>query len=101
MEKLALKFEEELKEKSFLAKKECRYNPGYFNKMIAENGGVKTAKILIEKGIRTGNPSDGYTTLYIEGRLDLTMEDSVVKPEYSMLFREEEIKYCKELLGKK
>lgn len=31
MEKLALKFEEELKEKSFFAKKECRYNRDTFH----------------------------------------------------------------------
>lgn len=63
--------------------------------MIAENGGLKTAKILIEKAMRTGNPSDGYTTLLILGKLDLTMEDSVIKPEYSILFTEQELQYCK------
>jgi len=31
--------------------------------MIAKNGGVKTAQMLIEKAMRTENPSDGYTTL--------------------------------------
>jgi len=55
VKKLDQKFEEELKDKAFLAKEECRYNPSYFNKMLAENGGVKTAKVLIEKAMRTGN----------------------------------------------
>lgn len=94
------KFEEELKDKAFLAKKQCKYNPTYFIRMLAENGGVRTAKILIEKAMRTGNPSDGYTTLFLEGRIDLTMEASVVKIEYHELFTQEEIIYCKELIGK-
>ncbi len=45
--------------------------------MLAENGGVKTAKVLIEKAMRTGKPSEGYTTLFLECRLDLTMEDNI------------------------
>ena len=77
MDKLSLQFENELRNKMFRAKKECRYNPTYFNQMLAEIGGVATAKRLIEKALTTGNPSDGFTTLLLNGRLDLTMEDSV------------------------
>ena len=44
---------------------------------------------------------DGYTTLFLNSRLDLTMEHSVCKPEYHELFTEEEITYCKSLLGNK
>lgn len=100
MEKLRLKFENELRDKMYVAKKECRYNPTYFNQMIAEIGGVSTAKRLIEKAIATGNPSDGFTTLLLNGRLDLTMEDSVCKPEYAELFEMFEIDYCKKILGR-
>lgn len=101
MDKLILHFEEELKEKCYRAKKECKYNPTYFNQMLAELGGVGTAKRLIEKGIKTGNPSDGYTTLFICQRLDLTMEDSVSNEKYASLFTKEEIDYCMRLLGRK
>lgn len=100
MEKLKLKFEIELHDKMFIAKKECHYNPIYFNQMLAKFGGVATAKRLIEKALATGNPSDGFTTLFLIGRLDLTMEDSVCKPEYSDLFEQFEIDYCKSLLGR-
>ncbi len=67
-EKKSLKFEEELRDKVFQAKKECNYNPTYFLKMLNEKGGVQTAKDLIEKSLRTGKTSDGYTTLFISGR---------------------------------
>lgn len=99
MDEVALQFENELKDKMLWAKKECKYNPTRFNQMIAQYGGVETAKRLIARGITTGNPSDGYTTLYLCNRLDLTMEHSVCKLEYRDLFTAEEIHYCNDLLG--
>lgn len=98
---LAHQFTEELKDKMLRAKKECKYNPTRFNQMIAKWGGVETAKQLISSGLRTGFPSDGYTMLLLCGRLDLTMEHSVCKPEYQALFTQHEISYCKSLLEAK
>lgn len=100
MDTLAYRFEEEIKNKMFRAKKECKYNPTRFNQMLAKYGGVETAKRLIANALQTGNTSDGFTTLCLCGRLDLTMEDSVCKSEYESLFSPEEIAYCKEVLGK-
>ena len=101
MDKIALQFENELKDKMLRAKKECQYNPTRFIQMLSQYGGVDTAKRLIAIGIASGNPSDGYTTLYLCGRLDLTMEQSVCKLEYQSLFTTEEIGYCKQLLEAK
>ena len=99
MDNLARQFEEELKEKIFRAKKECKYNPTRFNQMLARYGGVETAKKLMDAAIQTGNTSDGFTTLLICGRLDLTMEHSVCKQEYASLFSERHISYCKSIIG--
>ena len=60
---LELKFEEEIRDKMFLAKKECNYNPTRFHQMINNHGGVGTAKRLIAQAQKTGNTSDGFTTL--------------------------------------
>lgn len=95
---LANKFEAEIKDKMARAKKECKYNPTRFNQMISTYGGVETAKRLIANALQTGNMSDGFTTLFLCGRLDLTMETSVCKPEYKELFSFEEIEYCKKVL---
>lgn len=97
---LAMMFQRELVEKMARAKKECKYNPTRFNQMLAQYGGVETAKRLIRESIRTGNASDGFTTLHLVGRLDLSMEDSVCDPKYSELFTAEEIAQCKTLLGR-
>ena len=99
MEALANRFEEEIRDKMRRAKKECRYNPTRFIQMLAQYGAVETAKKLIADALLTGKTSDGFTTLLLCGRLDLTMEDSVCKPEYQSLFSPEEIEYCKKVLG--
>lgn len=88
------KFQQELTDKSLTAKKECGYNPTRFIQMLALRGGVQTAKDLISKG----TISDGFTTLQMAGRLDLTMEASVVAAEYSELFSDNEVNYCYQLL---
>ena len=43
------------------AKNEANYLASYYIRMVAEHGGVKTAKILIN----SNKPSDGYTALYM------------------------------------
>ena len=101
METLARQFENELKDKMLRAKKECKYNPTRFNQMLARYGGVETAKRLIANSMATGITSDGFTTLLLCGRLDLTMEHSVCKPEYRELFTADEIRYCNEKKKKK
>ena len=66
--------------------------------MLAKYGAVETAKRLISHARTTGTVSDGFTTLYLCDRLDLTMEHSVCKIEYQSLFLPDEIAYCEELL---
>lgn len=100
VEKLELQFEEELRNKMFLAKKECNYNPTRFNQMLDLYGGVETAKRLVQDSMQNNKVSDGFTRLFMEKRPDLTAEDSVCKPEYADLFTTAEINFCKELLKK-
>lgn len=49
------------------AKAEANYNATIFLQMITDSGGLLTAKTLIN----APKPSDGYTALYMKGRLDL------------------------------
>ena len=99
MANLEYQFKLELEDKMRRAKKECKYNPTRFNQMLAKYGSVETAKRLISSAKETGTVSDGFTTLYLCGRLDLTMEESVCKEEYQSLFTADEIAYCKKLLN--
>ena len=88
----------ELEDKMRRAKKECQYNPTRINQMLAKYGAVETAKRLISNARKNETVSDGFTTLYLCGRLDLTVEHSVCKEEYKSLFSLDEIAYCEELL---
>ena len=69
------------------AKNEADYVASYFIQMVAERGGVATAKFLIN----SDRPSDGYTALWERGRLDLTVEALVQYPKWAPLFTDMEI----------
>lgn len=66
--------------------KDCGYNPRAFIEMLNQDGGVKAAKRLLAKQV----PSDGFTTLWQHGRLDLSVEAVVLRPEFAPLFTLEE-----------
>lgn len=70
------------------AKFEAGYPATYFLGMISDPdlGGLGTAKYLIHKN----TPSDGYVALFELGRLDLTVEATVLLPEWADLFTDAE-----------
>ena len=76
-----------------ICKRELGYNPIRSQQMIKEHGALNTIKKLISKR----EPSEGFTTLYLAGRTELSFEYHVVK--YADLFEEGEVLYCKEVLG--
>lgn len=70
------------------AKEEAGYNATLFLQMLSDRGGLMTAKTLIN----ASKPSDGYTALYMLGRLDLTVEALVIEePRWHSLFGDEEL----------
>lgn len=77
-----------------VAKKELGYDPKIFRGMVANNGGVTTAKQLL----RYKDVQYGFDVLWKEKRLDLTMEAHVIKPEYMILFTADEINEAKNRL---
>ncbi len=71
------------------AKHEAGYNATIFLQMLADNKGIRTAKTLIN----AAKPSDGYTALYMRGRLDLTVEALVIEDlRWHQFFTDEEMK---------
>lgn len=94
VDRLKKQFEAEMVQIYITAKKECGYNATRFLEMIGEKGGLASAKTLIS---RQGG-TDGFTRLWECGRLDLSVEAHVLKPEYKSLFTEGERKMCKDRL---
>lgn len=76
------------------AKKECGYNATRFLQMVAAKDGLTVAKSFIQRR----QPTDGFTTLWELGRLDLTVEALILKPKYAELFTDEERRQVQELL---
>ena len=78
------------------AKDEAKYNATIFLRMLTDDGGVRTAKMLIN----AQRPSDGYTALYERGRLDLTVEAMVIEePLWHTLFEPEELERARKRLS--
>lgn len=70
------------------ARDEAGYNATIFLQMLMDNKGVRTAKTLIN----AAKPSDGYTALYMRGRLDLTVEALVIEDgRWHQLFTDDEL----------
>ena len=74
--------------------KSLKYNASYFIQMVTEKGGYAAAKQLIH----TDTPSAGFVKLWELHRLDLSVEALVVKPEYTLLFTDEERQICQNRL---
>lgn len=94
MTTLEKRFEQDMIDIYTIAKKECGYNASRFLQMLGDKGGLAAAKQLIRKPGGT----DGFTTLWEHGRLDLSVEAHVLKPEYAELFSDEECRMCRERL---
>lgn len=64
------------------ARKECGYNASVFIQLIHEHGAFKVAKDFLVKNKAT----TGFEKLWEKQRLDLTIEASVLLPQYKVLF---------------
>lgn len=69
------------------AKRDFNYHATYFLRMVSEYGGLEAAKRLLA----TSKPSEGFTSLWESGRLDLSVEAHVIRPEFRPLFTDAEI----------
>ena len=77
------------------AKDEAGYTATAFHQMLATRRGVQTAKALIN----SAKPSDGYTALFMRGRLDLTVEAVIVEDaRWHALFTDEEVERARKRL---
>lgn len=94
MNDIEKKFDKDMLNIYWEAKRELNYTAARFMQLILEKGGLRAAKQLITKDGGTS----GFTTLYEMGRLNVSVEAHVLKPEYAELFTEEEQKLCRERL---
>jgi hypothetical protein len=68
------------------ARAEAGYMANYFLRMLSELGPLETARRLLH----SQRPSEGFTALWQRGRLDLTVESLVLRPDFVDLFTDED-----------
>lgn len=91
---LELQFHERMRQVYDQAKEECGYTATRFMQMVNEQGGLSTARRLIN----SPNYSEGLTRLWELKRLDISMEATVLQEPWRQLFTEEELKKASDKL---
>lgn len=66
--------------------REIGYTPTRFIQMVGEHGGVEAVHLLL----RGRDSSDGFTTLWEKGRLEMSCEAYVLLPWYADVFSDKE-----------
>ena len=94
MKSLELRFHDAMVEIYQRARAECGYNASRFIQMVDEQKGLAAAKTLLH----SPHVSDGYTSLWELGRLDLSVEAYVLKPDFRELFTPEELEIAESRL---
>lgn len=86
-------FEERIRQ-MIVETKSIGYNPTYFIRMAQELGAVSACKQLLNNK----KLHDGLCRLWKEGRLDLTIENIILEPQWVNLFAETERKSARDKL---
>jgi hypothetical protein len=76
-------------------REKCGYTAALLYRMLAERNGLAAARALLS----APSPSTGFTTLFLRGRLDLTVEALVVRAPWKQLFSPEELSVAHQRLA--
>ncbi len=92
---LTADFGQAMKDVYVKAKQETGYNATVYLRMLAEHGALGTArKLLASPGV-----SDGFVALWERGRVDLAVENVVLRPEFASLFTDDERELARDRLA--
>lgn len=83
---LRRRFETAMKDVYARAKQEAGYDARAYLGMLAQYGGLGTARRLLA----TSSVSEGFVALWERKRIDLAVENVVLRPEFESLFTDEE-----------
>jgi len=78
------------------ALRDCTQRAAYFLQMVGSQGGVETARNLLQ----SDDVERGPAALWECGRLDLMFEYLILQPTYAELFTDEEKKIARQRLKK-
>jgi hypothetical protein len=93
-EVLRKKLEVAMRQVYIRAKAQAGYDAKLFLGMLSTHGGLQTAKRLLA----SQRVSDGFVALWERKRIDLTVENVVLRPEFAQLFTDDEREIARERL---
>ncbi len=85
-DELVKQFDAAMKDVYVRAKREAGYDAKAYLGMLAEHGALGTARRLLSSSY----VSDGFVTLWERKRMDLAVENVVLRPEFADLFTDDE-----------
>jgi len=85
-----------LRDKAAEAYRDIKYKPNDFLKMLGSIGGYRAAVSLLSKG----TPSEGFKKLWIEGRLDLSVEAVILESRWAKFFDQQLLSLAEDRLVK-
>lgn len=88
-DKLEAQFEVEMRRIYDRAKAELGYKPTAFLQMVEDHTGVGAARRLLDRPV--SDISEGFTRLYSERRLDLSVEAVALRSEWQSLFNPDQL----------
>ena len=88
-EELEAQFEIEMRRIYDRAKAELGYKPTAFLQMVEDHTGVGAARRLLDRPV--SDISEGFTRLFSEHRLDLSVEAVALQPTWQSLFTPEQL----------
>lgn len=87
-------FDEAMRDVYTRAYREADYSANLYLRMLTEHGPLETAHRLLA----ASTPSAGFTALWEKGRLDLTVEALVLRPEFQVFFGDDELQTARDRL---
>ena len=97
--KLLIKLEDELNQNYEKAKE--KYKATAYKRILNKYKGepLKTIDYILSEEKKYRKPLDGFFRLKEVGLLDLSVENTIIKPQYRTLFKKEDVEFCKYLLS--
>lgn len=75
--------------------REIGYNPTYFTRMIGDLGPREAARRLVQNAA----PFDGFTTLWMDQKLEMSVEAVMLLPWYAELFDLDDLRRARQRLA--
>ncbi len=90
-----IEFHKEMVAGTACLKREISYDPRRFNQMVVDHGAPEAVRRLLSGR----DASDGFTTLWEAGRLEMSAEATALLPWYETMFTSDQLSVAETAVG--